>query len=81
MAAHLLDSEFMHYWSKLTVIQKESLLSVAKNFVHVEQEDISDHRAKLIEAEREAYLNGDGKNFTWQQVKEMALHKEKRNAL
>lgn len=81
MAAPTLDSEFMQYWSKLTVVQKESLLHVAKNYVQLEQGDISDYRTKLIEAEREAYLNGDGKSFTWQQVKEMAISKEKRNAL
>ena len=33
MAVPSLDSEFMHYWSKLNVVQKESLLSVIKSFV------------------------------------------------
>jgi hypothetical protein len=33
MGAPSLDNEFMQYWSKLTVIEKESLLNVAKNYV------------------------------------------------
>lgn len=33
MAAHSLDSEFNRYWSLLTPVQKESLLSVIKSFV------------------------------------------------
>ena len=33
MAAPSLDSEFSKYWSLLTPVQKESLLSVIKSFV------------------------------------------------
>lgn len=33
MAAPSLDNEFMQYWSKLTIVQKESLLSVVKSFI------------------------------------------------
>lgn len=33
MAAPSLDSEFNRYWSLLTPVQKESLLSVIKSFV------------------------------------------------
>lgn len=33
MAAPSLDNEFMQYWQKLSVVQKESLLQVAKNYV------------------------------------------------
>jgi hypothetical protein len=32
-AASGLDSEFMQYWLRLSLGQKESLLNVAKNFV------------------------------------------------
>lgn len=38
-------------------------------------------RHKLIMAERENYLNGEGKSFSWDEVKQMALNKEKRNAI
>ncbi len=82
MAAPSLDNEFMQYWSKLTVVEKESLMNVAKNYVQLKKgEDVGDARKNLIRAERESYLNGDGKNLSWQQVKEMALNKDRRNAL
>lgn len=38
MAVPLLDKEFMEYWSKLSVVEKESLLGVAKNYVQLKQE-------------------------------------------
>ena len=38
-------------------------------------------RHKLIMAEREKYINGEGKSFSWGEVKQMALDKEKRNAI
>lgn len=33
MTSPSLDSEFKKYWSRLTPVQKESLLNVVKNFV------------------------------------------------
>ncbi len=81
-AASGLDGEFMQYWPKLSIGQKESLLNVAKNFVglHEETEEI-DQRKKLIQQERERYLRGEGKSFSWEEVKTMALNKDKRNGL
>lgn len=38
-------------------------------------------RHKLIMAEREKYINGEGKSFSWDEVKQMALNKAKRNAI
>jgi hypothetical protein len=38
-------------------------------------------RHKIIIAEREKYLNNEGRSFSWDEVKEMALNKEKRNAI
>jgi hypothetical protein len=78
MGAPSLDNEFMQYWSKLSVVEKESLINVAKNYIQLkEAEDVRDTRKKLIQAEREAYLKGEGKTFSWQQIKEMALNKDK----
>lgn len=83
MTAPLVDSEFMQYWSKLTVVEKESLLSVAKNYVLLKQEGISseDMRKSMIEQEREKYLRGEGASYSWEEVKQMAMHKEKRHAI
>ncbi len=33
MAAPSLDNELMHYWSKLSIVQQESILGVIKSFV------------------------------------------------
>jgi hypothetical protein len=38
MGALLLDNEFMEYWLKLSLPEKESLLSVAKHFVELKEE-------------------------------------------
>lgn len=83
MAAPSLDNEFMQYWSKLSVVEKESLMNVAKNYVQLkEAEEGSDNaRKKLIQAEREAYLKGEGNTYSWQQIKQMALNKDQRHAL
>ncbi len=38
MSAHSLEQEFDQYWQKLSVVEKESLLAVAKNYVHLKDE-------------------------------------------
>lgn len=43
--------------------------------------DIDAYRKKLIQAERENYLLGNGNSCSWDEVKEMAINKEKRHAL
>lgn len=77
-----LDGEFMQYWLKLSLRQKESLLSVAKNFVGLQDtNDTTNLRERLIREEREKYLQGEGKSFTWEEVRNMALNKDQRNGL
>ncbi|HXB35205.1 MAG TPA: hypothetical protein VNV35_17370 [Puia sp.] len=80
MASASLDNEFMQYWLKLSLGQKESLLNVAKNFVGLSSEaDVTDLRKNLIREEREKYLRGEGKSFSWDEVKNMALNKDQRH--
>ena len=77
-----LDSEFMQYWLKLSLGQKESLLSVAKNFVGLENEtEGADLRKKLIQEERERYLRSEGRSYSWEEVKNMAINKDIRHGL
>ena len=77
-----LDSEFMQYWLKLSLGQKESLLNVAKNFVGIREEsNVADQRKVLIQEEREKYLRGEGRSRSWEEVKAMALNKDQRNGL
>lgn len=43
--------------------------------------DTDASRRKLIQAEREKYLKGEGRSYSWKDVKQMAVDKEKRNAV
>jgi len=64
-------------------VEKESLLNVAKNYVLLKEEetDISEIRRHLVQEEREKYLKGESRSYSWEEVKQMAIDKEKRNAL
>jgi len=83
MAIPVLDNEFMQYWVKLTLLEKQSLLNLAKQYVHLKKEemDTDDLRKQLVIEERAKYLKGEGKSFSWDEVKSMAVNKEKRNDL
>ncbi len=83
MAVPLLDNEFLQYWSKLSVVEKESLLIVARNYVQAkhDESDPSFLRKKIIQQERDSYLNGKGQSLNWEQVKAMALDKSNRHAI
>lgn len=81
MAVPVLDNEFMQYWSMLTIAEKESLLNVAKQYVQLKSDDTGDLRKQLVMEERASYLKGEGKSFNWDEVKDMASNKEKRNGL
>lgn len=43
--------------------------------------DTDSQRKKLIMQERKKYLNGEDKSFRWDEVKQMAIDKEKRHAI
>lgn len=59
MAVPSLDNEFMQYWSKLTVVQKQSLLSVIKSFAQPEGRiSLKQYNQEIQEAEAE-FENGD----------------------
>ncbi len=46
-----------------------------------DENDAGAQRKKLVQAEREVYLKGEGKSFSWEEVKDMALNKYKRHVL
>lgn len=48
---------------------------------HADTDDINDARMKLVLAEREQYLKGEGHTYTWQQVKDMAINRQKPNGI
>ncbi|MBX9783643.1 MAG: hypothetical protein K2X48_10150 [Chitinophagaceae bacterium] len=81
MAAQVMDIEFMQYWSKLNLSEKESLLSVAKHYVELKSDETDDLRKQLVMEERARYLKGEGRSYSWDDVKAMALNKDLRNGL
>ena len=40
MSAQSLDNDFMKYWSMLTLVEKESLLTVAKRYVELKEDNV-----------------------------------------
>ncbi len=50
MSAPLIDSELNKYWSLLTLVQKESILSVIKSFVEPERIRIEQYNKEIDEA-------------------------------
>jgi hypothetical protein len=43
--------------------------------------DAGSYRKKLVLLERQKYLAGEGTSLGWEEVKQLAVHKEKRNGL
>lgn len=70
MAAPSIDSEFNRYWSLLTPVQKESLLSVIRSFV-IPRERISleDYNKEIDEAIARVEA---GEFYTQEEVEKMA---------
>lgn len=70
MAAPSLDSEFNRYWSLLTPVQKESLLSVIKSFVMPqERTSIEQYNKELDEAVARVEA---GEFFTQEELERMS---------
>lgn len=70
MAAPVSDKEFMQYWSKLTTAEKESLLTVARQYVQLKSEDADELSKQSVMEERASYLKAEGKAFGWDEVKD-----------
>ena len=57
----------------------ENVRPSAKNFVGLLNEpNVADLRKMLIQEEREKYLRGEGKSYSWDEVKKAARNKELR---
>ena len=73
MATLSLDNEFMQYWLKLTVVQKESLLSVAKNYIQLKEDteriSVEQYNREIDEAMKRMDA---GELYTHEQVVEMS---------
>lgn len=73
-----LDEEFFDYWIRLSEQQQISLLNQVKEMIDGENYVLSDEQMALVMAEREKYLRGEGKTYSWDEVKDMMRSKEKR---
>ena len=69
MGAPSLDTEFMQLWLKLTAVEKESLMNVAKNYVQLKEEtdriSIRQYNQELEEAMKRI---DTGEFYTHEQV-------------
>jgi Uncharacterised protein family (UPF0175) len=77
------DNELMQYWSKLTDEEKQSLLKMAKRYV-VEKENVTgtdELQGQLLQEESAEYRPLKNRIFTWEDVRQMAVDKEKRMAV
>ena len=55
--------------------KRETVLKKVKLLLESEQDDFSltEEQYKVIDKRREAYLKGEGKSLTWEEVKQNAL--------
>ncbi len=73
----ILTKEKLHQFIDLTSDEKaEALYTLFENDI-----DLNLQRKALILAERKAYIENQGTNFNWAEIKKMAISKDKRNAI
>lgn len=72
MTAQSLENEFHKYWLKLSVVEKQSLLTVAKNYVELKAEafiDVDEYNKEIDEAVARVEA---GEFFTHEEVLKMS---------
>ena len=53
------------------------IYALVKEYGEEETESIDDARRKLIQSERNQYLAGVGRSYSWEEVKQMAISNQK----
>jgi predicted transcriptional regulator len=73
MGAQSLDKDFLQYWMRLSIVEKQSLLQVAKNYVELKDDtaqiSIEQYNAEVDEAMKRMDA---GDFFTHEEVIEMS---------
>lgn len=73
MGAPSLDNEFLKYWLRLTLVEKESLLRVARHYVELKEDtgeiSIAQYNREIDEAMQRM---DNGEFYTHEQVVEMS---------
>ncbi len=66
----------------MSAAQKEAVLSVVKSFSEPEDEKVNIPKQVMDEIwkDREDYLNGVGKNYSWKEVKEFIRTRHQKKA-
>jgi len=73
MGAQSLDKDFLQYWMRLSIVEKQSLLQVAKNYVEL-KDDTAPTSIEQYNAEIDAAMKrmDAGEFFTHEEVIEMS---------
>jgi len=73
MGAQSLDKDFLQYWMRLSIVEKQSLLQVAKNYVEL-KDDSAPISIEQYNAEIDAAMKrmDAGEFFTHEEVVEMS---------
>jgi hypothetical protein len=73
MGAQSLDKDFLQYWMRLSVVEKESLLQVAKHYVEL-KDDTAPISIEQYNAEIDAAMKriDAGEFYTHEEVVEMS---------
>jgi len=73
MGAQSLDKDFLQYWMRLSIVEKQSLLQVAKNYVEL-KDDTAPISIEQYNAEIDAAMKrmDAGEYFTHEEVVEMS---------
>ena len=73
MGAQSLDQEFLRYWNRLSVVEKQSLFQVAKHYVDLKDDttpiSIEQYNTEIEEAMKAMEA---GEVYTHEQVKQMS---------
>ena len=73
MAALPIETEFNEYWSRLTLVEKESLLIVAKNYIQLKEDNVRIGLTQYNNEIDEAMQSIDnGESYTHEAVAELS---------
>lgn len=72
MSTQSLETEFNKYWSILNTVEKASLLTVAKNYVHLKQESVTSLEDYNKEIDEAVLRVEAGEFYTQEEVVKMA---------
>ena len=55
--------------------------AMMKEYAHGNTEESDDARKRIIDAEREKYLSGTGRSYSWAEVRYMAINRQTTNEI